>query len=455
MRALRLTLTLLAVGAAVGAVIAGASGSALGALLLGIAAGWAGCAAVLAWDLGWGLALTPLAGAGVSAYLLRQHVAVLEGVVSVCSVNATFDCDAVNTSGWSEMFGVPVALWGLAFYLAVAASAALWRIGRAGYGGMPRILLLLAVSSNLYSAYLAWISHYRIHSWCLFCIGMYGLNLLLLAGAVAAVRRERRKADEAALPLPALLRGAGGDRSTATLAVAGLAALFVGALAWQGMKQAVVVGAGGGEELAIGVFTPAGEVEIDGSEPVFGKAAAPYLVVEFADFQCPYCARASAEIKELVRAWPDVQLRFKDYPISSRCNPEVEHEGHRTACDASFAAECAHAQGRFWEFADLLMKNQAYQSPEDLRFMAGQIGLDMDAFEACIASDAPARAVVRDVSAAARVEVHGTPTFFVKGLYGDAFVLVRGKPEAIFRLIESHRKGRAMPQPGPLPPEGE
>jgi protein-disulfide isomerase len=235
----------------------------------------------------------------------------------------------------------------------------------------------------------------------------------------------------------------------------GLATLFVGALAWQGMKQAVVSTAGGDGELEIGVYTPSGLLELSGSEAVLGKADAPYLIVEFADFQCPYCARAGAEVKEIVRANPDMQLRFKHYPISSRCNPEVAHEGHKTACDAAFASECARQQGRFWEYTDLLMKNQSYQSPDDLRFIAGQVGLDMGAFQACLATGAPARVVARDAEAAARVEVHGTPTFFVKGLYGDAFVLVRGKPEAILRLVEAHRKGRPMPEPGTVPPDAE
>ncbi len=451
MRATRIVLTLLALAGAIGAGVAGASGSTLAALLLGIGAGWAASGAVLGWDLGWGLVVTPLASGGVSAYLLRQHVVVLEGGTSICNVGEVLNCDAVNTSPWSEMFGVPVSLWGLAFYIGVAGVAALWRLGRPGYRGAPRILLVLAVFSVLYSVWLAWISHARIHAWCLFCMSMYGQNLLLLVGSVVAARRASVAGTSPAWT--AMVRGADGDRTIVSLVVTGLAALFVGALAWQGMKQAVLAKAEGGDALEIGVFTAPGPVELGGSEPVFGRTDAPYLIVEWADFQCPYCARANAEMKELVRAHPDVQLRFKHYPISSRCNTEVSHEGHRTACDASFASECAHQQGRFWEYSDLLMKNQSYQSPEDLRFIASQVGLDTEAFLACMAGDTPMRTVRRDVAAAAKVEVHGTPTFYVKGLYGDAFVLVRARPEAIFRLVDAHRKGRRMPPPQPPPDE--
>ncbi|MBN1334777.1 MAG: thioredoxin domain-containing protein [Deltaproteobacteria bacterium] len=450
MHALRLSLVILAVLAAIGTVVAGASGSTFAALLLGIGAGWAVCAAVLSWDLGWGLVLTSLGGGGVSAYLLRQHVLVLDGGVSICSINQVFDCDAVNTSRWSEMFGIPVALWGLAFYVAVAVGSALWRLGRKGYREAPWVLLLMAIGSLFYSLWLAWISHFRIHSWCLFCISMYGVNVLLLIGSCLAVRRERQAPRPRLWPL---LWGSAGDRTARTVVLAGLAALFVGGLSWQGLKQSILAEANADDTLPIGIYTAPGPVEVSGFEPVFGKPDAPYMIVEWADFQCPYCARASAEIKTYIQTHPDVQLRFKDYPISSRCNPEVSSLGHRTSCDASFAAKCAHAQGRFWEYADLLMKNQAYQSPEDLRFIAGQIQLDMDAFQACMGSDTPERAVRVDVTAAARVEVNATPTFYVKGLYGDDFVQFRGRPEALFRLLDTHRKGRPMPEPQPPPPD--
>ncbi|MFH1465539.1 MAG: thioredoxin domain-containing protein [Pseudomonadota bacterium] len=453
MRVARITLTILALVGVVAAVGLGFSGSHAAALIGGIVAGWMVCATVLAWDLGWGLVLTMLAGMGVSYYLAHQHL-VTDGVPSVCNVSATFNCDEVNKSQYSEMFGIPVALYGFGFYFAVAFGAALRRLGRARLGGLPRLLVLAGVSSLGYSAFLAWASH-QLGTWCLFCISMYGINVMLMVAAVLALLRpvllEPAQPPHDA-PFLSTVLGLAGDRSLSVMLTGGIACFVLSFLVYKGASgQATAGDPNDPANLGNYYHQPAGQVQLTGEEPVYGNPDAPYLVLEWADYGCPYCARAGAEFKKLIREDPDVQLRFKDYPLSSQCNPVMSVDMHPTACNAAAATVCAQRQGRFWEMSDLLFNNQHYQSDEDIRFQAKQLELDMDAFEACMADPAVMQRIKTDVLHADALDITGTPTFFVKGLFGDRWVQVRSRAEIVEALVSAHRSGAKLPEPGPAP----
>lgn len=439
MKAFRVPIAISSVVAiAVTAVLAVAAGT-TAALVGGIVSGWLVCLAVLAWDLGAGLVVTPLCAMGVSLYLAHQHVAVLGGAVSICAVNETFDCDAVNTSPYSELFGIPVALYGAAFYLALAVLA--WRRRRGGqaYDGALPLLRLAGIGSVLYSIFLAWVSH-AMGTWCLFCISLYGLNLLLLGGAWYGVAHA---APDRVTSLGAALSGRGGDRSLFTAGTAGMVSFILGIMVYEGLRNQMLGGAAtlDPQELARYYEPVTGPVELDGTEPIYGDREAPFLVLEWADYECPYCARASEGIKKLVDEHPDIQIRFKHYPISGLCNPFLEGPRHAGACPAAFAAECAHRQGRFWEMTDLLFKNPQYHGEEDILFMARQAGLDMQAFEQCLDSPDLEPGIHDDIRAAKKVGLTGTPLILLRGLFDDTYVEVDGRPERIEALIEAARQG--------------
>ncbi len=456
MRALRIALTVLAAVAVIIAVVLGLQGDQTGVLIASIGATWLVCAAVMAWDLGWGVVVAMIAGMGASVYLANQHIAVLCGDSSICSVSETFDCDKVNTSSWSELFGIPVALYGLGFYFAVAYGAVMRRLGRDKLRGVPRVLLVAGLGSVAYSALLAWVSH-TMGTWCLFCISMYGINAMLLVAGVLTLRdpsllKPAQPPAEGAFA--ATLVGLGGDRTVPVMFVAGIVAFVLSIAIYNGKKQNLNCGGDVQDPAALAEFyhlPREGTLELSGNEPQFGSSDAPYLIVEWADYACPWCAKAGAGAKDLVSENPSVQLRFKHYPLSNKCNEFVGSDMHPNACEAARATECARQQGRFWELSDLLFKNQAYQSSDDIRFMAKQIGLDLEALETCIADPITAERVKTDIAQADAVDISGTPTFFIKGLFGEQWVQVRSRPEAMKALVEAHAAGIALPEPGPAP----
>jgi protein-disulfide isomerase len=147
------------------------------------------------------------------------------------------------------------------------------------------------------------------------------------------------------------------------------------------------------------------EAESEGF-PMRGSPMAPVTIVEFSDFECPYCGRAHPVLTELLREFEgQVKVVFRNYPLS----------GHPRALPAARAAVAAGQQGKFWEMADLLFEHQRALEDEDLVRYAEQLNLDMERFQVDLHSPATQEAVERDREAGRRLGVEGTPTFFING----------------------------------------
>jgi protein-disulfide isomerase len=141
--------------------------------------------------------------------------------------------------------------------------------------------------------------------------------------------------------------------------------------------------------------------------PVTGPPDARITLVEFSDFQCPYCSRATAQINATLKAYPnDVRLIFKQYPL---------FELHPAAGIAAAAALAAHQQGKFWPMHDVMFANRSRLSRQSILVWARDIGLDMMRFTRDLDSDAIQKAVLRDFADGDKAGVEGTPTVFVNG----------------------------------------
>jgi protein-disulfide isomerase len=140
--------------------------------------------------------------------------------------------------------------------------------------------------------------------------------------------------------------------------------------------------------------------------PRRGPEDAPVTLVEFADFECPFCRRVAPTLAELDAARPGtVRHVFKHLPSAA----------HPHALDAAIAAECAHAQGLFWEMHDALFAPGADLGDAGLQLAADAAGLDAEAFAACRTGEAPRAAIAADLAAADAAGVFATPTFFANG----------------------------------------
>jgi protein-disulfide isomerase len=137
-----------------------------------------------------------------------------------------------------------------------------------------------------------------------------------------------------------------------------------------------------------------------------GPIESPVTVVEYGDFECPYCGQAEPFVRELLREFGDVRYVWRHLPLS---------DVHPQAQLAAEAAEAAAEQGAFWDMHDLLLDHQDSLQPADLIGYAEQLGLDMERFSSELREHKGANRVAEDVNSADLSGVSGTPTFFING----------------------------------------
>jgi len=154
-----------------------------------------------------------------------------------------------------------------------------------------------------------------------------------------------------------------------------------------------------------------------GKLPLLGNKDAKVKVVEFSDFQCPFCKRyfddANKQITDTYSKTGKITFAYRHFPLNSI---------HPNAQKAAEASECANEQGKFWDYHDLLFNNQTTWSPltgtdvgNSFTDLARQLNLDTDQFRSCLDSDKYKKAVDTDAAAGTAAQVDGTPTFFING----------------------------------------
>lgn len=148
------------------------------------------------------------------------------------------------------------------------------------------------------------------------------------------------------------------------------------------------------------------EVSTNGG-PVKGSARAPVTMVKFEDFHCPFCKSAQATVTQVLAKYGSkVRLVHRDFPIDSI---------HPAARKAHEAARCANEQRKFWPYHDVLYNNAPKADVADLKSYAKEVGLDVPAFEKCVAIGKFRDVVQKDVDEGVRLGVTGTPSFFING----------------------------------------
>jgi protein-disulfide isomerase len=143
----------------------------------------------------------------------------------------------------------------------------------------------------------------------------------------------------------------------------------------------------------------------DGVSPTKGSANPRVTIVEFSDFECPFCKQVQSTLKQIVERYGgDVRLVFKNLPL----------EGHRNSFPAARAAYCAAEQDRFWQFHDALFSAQDL-SPPLLEQIASDLGLAPERFKTCLSSEQSRAAIIKDLEAAKLFRIDSTPSFIVNG----------------------------------------
>jgi len=171
-------------------------------------------------------------------------------------------------------------------------------------------------------------------------------------------------------------------------------------------------------------------VEVQAKGPARGPSNAPVTIVEFSDFQCPYCGREVPVIERLMKEYDGkIRLVFRHYPL----------DFHPFAQKAAEAAACAQEQGKFWELHDKMFGNQSKLGVDDLKGYAKAVGLDVAKFDKCLDSGEKKPLVEEDVKAGGEAGVSGTPAFFINGVFINGAQPYEHMKQAVDRELK--RKG--------------
>ena len=158
-------------------------------------------------------------------------------------------------------------------------------------------------------------------------------------------------------------------------------------------------------------------------DPVLGPENAPITIVEFSDYECPYCRQWHEQVyHRLFETYPDqVRLVYRDFPLFNI---------HPNAVPAAEAADCADEQGAFWDYHDKLFGMELGLSTEAYQQYAEDLNLDMDAFNECVETRKYKEEVQADYTFASNLGVRSTPTFFINGI-----ALVGAQPFEVFQQV--------------------
>jgi len=438
--------------------------------------------------------LLALVGLGASAYLSILHWQVhnLAGHESFCAVSEAVNCDTVALSRFSMIFGVPLSTWGILFYL-VFIVLGLWGFFRREPPWPWGLLGLLNAVSVGVSVFQFQISELVIHSICIMCITICAANAAAAVLCVLGQRKVGLPATGALMPpvgalllgnavflawfhrlafgsaffvwfnsivlVAVIVLGVLGRRGILKVLVrwfADLAVLFKRPLVGGGLSAALVcVG------VALLIATPhiypsQDEVIAYGTQDIgigrteeghnwIGAEAPEVVIVEYSDYECPYCRKAHEIVRQVVRERKDwLRLVHVHVPLDHSCNPMLRRPFHRHACDCARAAICADRQNRFWVMNDALFVRRCGLDAGGLAMLAEKLGLDVPAFRECMRQQETEDVLQEDLAECRDVAEEcrkmgrrfGTPTFVV----GDQVISGLKKREFWVRLVESCRQ---------------
>lgn len=374
----------------------------------------------------------PLVGLFFCAYSLMHFYSVklAHGDSFACNINQTFNCDTVALSAWSELFGVPLGVYGAAYFISLWVLLA---VGVSGHKGARDHLLayvVMNVLGVLVSLGLAAVSHFIVHTWCLSCMGVYAVCLL----QAVTLLWQRSKFSFQFSPSPrsgglsaafSLLAAIARGGMTALLVVVAAVALhsFAKPRMPHSLPTTDVSGVAGEVEELLLASSEAQQIPINrtpysgmGEDYRHGADHARVQVVEFIDFQCPSCKTMATTMSLLHKEYEDrVLFVVKNFPLDKQCNTSMQHSPHPHACAIAVLARCAGQFGKFWQYHDLAFAQQHEAGDDTLVAWAQQVGLSDEQITACQASQGILDKIKDDIALARKIGVEATPTVFING----------------------------------------
>lgn len=365
-----------------------------------------------------------LTGLAVSVVSTSQHLRIWrEGLetASFCAISEKINCDIVNASSYSKILGVPVSSFAFAFYLVICGMALFALLSQKNRRSTAAFAWFVSIGGLVCAAYFAYISTAILGVVCIECLIMYAMNLIVFILLFSSIDVHLRSVTGFVRNyiLASVGRIANPEFSPKVVHHAAVL-LAVFAACWFGMKAIEAKGKGPSDTVTTDEKSKAFymqslySIEPDPAWPVWGNPSAKVTLVEYSEFQCPFCKMAAFNLKPYLQEFKKhIRLYFVNYPLDQACNSEMEHPMHQWACMAGKAGICANKLGSFWEFHDDLFREQQKLNEETILSIAEKHGWARGEFRACIDSPETDAQIKKDIASSKKIYVTGTPTIFL------------------------------------------
>ncbi|MEI7474210.1 MAG: vitamin K epoxide reductase family protein [bacterium] len=311
---------------------------------------------------------------------------------SFCTVNSYINCDKVEKSSFSVLFGLPLSVYGLAFYMFVLfIEQILPKINfLKEFNNHKSYIFGASILAVLSSLYLGCVSLFQIHALCVLCSFTYLLNFMIFflsktnLGVIDHVRNCFNDMKKLFSTKHKII-------FTITLTV--IIASFIT------------------YANASGLFVKADKISSNNAKSL--KLTRPVTIDVYTDYQCPYCQLAQFYFLQLEQNYPTIKINHHDFPLNKTCNKYIKESFHKNSCNAVMYAKAVQKQGKFKQYSTMLFLNQDHLEEKNLAKMAKDIGVDMNKLNVDIKSPQFKKEISVDVERAHKLGVTGTPTYFI------------------------------------------
>ena len=346
-----------------------------------------------------------LFGLIVSLYLSYSHYRVYTdiGYKSFCAISKAINCDTVSQSAYSIFWGLPVAVWGIGGYIFFLLFLLIAKNKDAGNKRVWTLLFLIAAAFTLYSIFLAAISTFYIYSYCIMCLVLYAVNLLLLF--YTRMIRSRFKSS-------GLIDGFKKDirfLKTKRSSVLNLFAPFFGGIIllllffpsyWQFAPPVLP------SEINSGTTK-------DG-HPWIGAENPKLIITEYTDYKCFQCKKMHFFLRQLIAKHPaKIRLIHRNFPMDHSVNPIIKEPFHIGSGKMALMAIHAATQNKFWQMNDILFEMAGESDVIDVRELAAQLAMDPKTLARSMNDPAARQLLQHDILSALKLQISGTPAYVI------------------------------------------
>ncbi len=372
-----------------------------------------------------------LMGLATSLYLFVHHTRLESGIqesASFCSFGKFMDCDSVNVSRYAEFLGIPIAALGAVYFFLLFAAAVFVTQKDKCYIPLQQCLAWLTSAATLYNLILfLGVQLLILKTFCILCFltylctgGHLALNIKNLGISEKQFRdklkRVFRKPDfKTFQTIPRMRWVYAGISVISFIGVVSLLPYFVRS---KSSANTFV-------ENSIQQFyaqwkdLPQKKLPVSSGDGTWGNPNSPIQIVEFSDFECPFCRKAAFTLHTALKFFEKrVHFVFKNFPLDSTCNPNLPYQLHAHACKLARLAACAQMKGKFWDFHDEAFLNMTDEDiKEGFDYISEKLKpvFSKEAISECLSDSRTLKKITEDIEQGTQLKVKATPSIYING----------------------------------------